>query len=119
MAFVPVVLLITSPLYWSTNKSILMVFQYTYMQRQRSSLLSAARVCTLHSRHRHSDVAGRLSRLSKFHLTKYPVIETKTRPVGIALYGRSNHTSGVTPEAESSGIDAPTSGVVNILMIMR
>eukprot|EP00965_Chrysotila_dentata_P259507 6213585-Pleurochrysis_carterae.AAC.8 len=36
------------------------------------------------------------------------------RPVGLALYGRSNRKSGVTPEAEYSGIDAPTRGVVNI-----
>eukprot|EP00965_Chrysotila_dentata_P257122 6212774-Pleurochrysis_carterae.AAC.1 len=36
------------------------------------------------------------------------------RPVGLALYGCSNRKSGVTPEAEYSGIDAPTRGVVNI-----
>eukprot|EP00965_Chrysotila_dentata_P159539 5270510-Pleurochrysis_carterae.AAC.1 len=37
-----------------------------------------------------------------------------SRPVGLALYGRLNRKSGVTPEAEYSGIDAPTRGVVNI-----
>eukprot|EP00965_Chrysotila_dentata_P237483 6201926-Pleurochrysis_carterae.AAC.1 len=42
-----------------------------------------------------------------------------SRPVGLALYGRSNNKSGVTPEAESFGIDAPLRGVVHILMIMR
>eukprot|EP00965_Chrysotila_dentata_P182284 6019667-Pleurochrysis_carterae.AAC.3 len=50
--------------------------------------------------------------------TTWPETTSKA-PVGLALYGRSNRKSGITPEAEYSGIDTPTRGVVNIKMIMR